>query len=333
MQSMVSSQSVFRWSMTFLVFHMFLVLMTPVFTVNSFLYPIRVDSTMIAQQLIAGGDSVPGPLPLHPSQILRDYEKIYFKREGQPGLIGWISYDTTKTIAPLMVIVPDYSEGKINYLMDMAEWNSRGFHVCVMDMRGQGESEGVYYDPGMNSIRDLLSLCKKLKAMDRMDYIVCMGIGTGAGICLGASTDPTFEGAALILQNPSVSLEQIFQRKALVGWGGLLYPFLPVLKRSYERSTGIDFHEHNYTKIIGNCHLPYLVVGAGYITNQDTKDIVRLLEADGNPRKKIFWEIQSNKSAPFHQFSKKYYDHLSGFVVSSRQSPVFKVRRKKLVLE
>jgi len=93
---MIKSHNAFRWSMTFLVFHMFLVLMTPVFTVNSFLYPIRIDSAMVAQQLLPLNDSIPRPQPIHPKQLQLDYEAIYFKRENQPGLKGWISYDTSK---------------------------------------------------------------------------------------------------------------------------------------------------------------------------------------------------------------------------------------------
>lgn len=314
-----------------MVFHMFLVLVTPVFTVNSFLYPIRVDSAMVAQQLLTARDQAISPQPLHPNQLRLDYETLYFKRDGQPGLYGWISYDTTNTVAPMIVIVPDIEEGRINYLMDMAEWNARGFHVCVMDMRGQGQSEGTFYDPGKRSSKDLVSLCNQLESLKRVDYVTCMGIGTGAGICLSATEDTSFKAAALILQNPSTSLEHLLQRKAMVGWGGLLYPLLPVLKRSYERTTGIDFHEHRYAQIIGRCNIPYLIVGAGSISKTGVQEIIRLSEADGNSRKRVYWEIQGRDFKPFHQYSKKYYDHLAGFIVSSRQSPVFKLRRKKLV--
>jgi hypothetical protein len=330
---MIKSHNAFRWSMTFLVFHMFLVLMTPVFTVNSFLYPIRIDSAMVAQQLLPLNDSIPRPQPIHPKQLQLDYEAIYFKRENQPGLKGWISYDTSKKTAPLMIIVPDINEGKISYLIDMAEWNARGFHACVIDMRGQGESEGLFYDPGKNSAADLVSMSHKLLSLERVEYFACMGVGTGAGICLLATTDTSFRPLSLVLQNPPESLEQQFQRSALKGWGGLLFPLLPVLKRSYERTTGNDFHQNDYEEIISNCHIPYLIVGAGRVSKAEATDINTLQKASGNSGKRTFWELQEHDNEPFHSFSKKYYDHLSGFVVLSRQSPVYKTRKKKLVLE
>ncbi|MFM7079248.1 MAG: serine aminopeptidase domain-containing protein [Bacteroidota bacterium] len=312
---------------------MFLVLITPVFTVNSFLYPIRIDSAMVAQQLLPINDSTLKPQPLHPGQLRLAYETVYFRRENQPGLRGWISYDTSRKTAPLIIIVPDIDEGKISYLIDMAEWNARGFHACVIDMRGQGASEGPFYDPGKNSAMDLVGLTNKLGELERVEYVACMGVGTGAGICMMATADTSFKAQALVLQNPPISLEKQLQRAALKGWGGLLYPLLPVLKRSYERTTGNDFHQHSYGHIMSGCHIPYLIVGAGKVSEAEATDINALLKASGNSKKKTFWELQEHDNKPFHNFSKKYYDHLSGFVVLSRQSPVYKTRKKKLVFE
>lgn len=328
------NQLFFRWSMAFMAFHILLVLITPVFTVNSLLYPLRVDSTFVKQWLAQNNNSEDSAFLLHaihPSQLGLKYQTVYFERNGQPRLQGWLSLDTTKKSAPLLLIIPDISEGKVCYLRDILEFNARGFHVCVMDMRAQGQSNGLNYDPGSGSAKDLVRIINKMSQLEVVEFISVLGIGTGAGICMKATQEQSINIASILLQNPPRSLEALFLEKALQGIGGVVYPFLPVVKRAYERTTGLDFHDHDFVEIMKKYNWPHLFIAAGYVTDGKMNDIRRLMESTGYSRNKIFLELQNTNTAPFHKYSKKYYDHLAGYILSSRQPAGSKTRTKKLV--
>ncbi|MGR6087339.1 MAG: serine aminopeptidase domain-containing protein [Arcticibacter sp.] len=323
---------IFRWTTIFIAFHIVLVLITPLVTVNSLLYPLRIDSTYV-MQMRNSGDSAFIRQPINPEELGLPYQKIIFSRSGQPELRGWISFDSTRYNAPLLCIVPDISESKICYLNDVLEYQSRGFHVCLIDMRGQGESDGEYYDPGMNSAMDLAGIVQRLDTMQQVEFVALLGVGTGAGICIKATDDTSLKASALVLQNTPQSLEKLFQKTILHGWGGVLLPFLPVIKRSYERKTGLDFHEHRYAEIFKNCHLPYLSVAAGFVTKTSMAGIKSVHESGNYAHKKLFIELYPKQDNPFHHYSRKYYDQICGHIKASRQSPVFKSRRKKLASE
>ncbi|MFM7177353.1 MAG: serine aminopeptidase domain-containing protein [Bacteroidota bacterium] len=323
---------IFRWATIFIAFHILLVLITPLVTVKSLLYPLRIDSTYVIQMRNSGDTAFIGH-PMRPEELGMQYQKIIFRRNGQPELRGWISYDSTRYSAPLLCIVPDISESKICYLNDVMEYHARGFHVCLIDMRGQGDSEGEFYDPGLNSALDLTGLVQRLDTMKRVEFVALLGVGTGAGICIKASVDTSLKASALVIQNAPQSLEKLFQKTVLHGWGGVLLPFLPVFKRSYERKTGLDFHEHRYAEIFKNSHLPYSSVAAGFVS-KTTMEGIKIVHESGNyAHKKLFLELHPKQDNPFHQYSRKYYDQICGHIKASRQSPVFKSRRKKLASE
>lgn len=323
---------IFRWATIFIAFHIVLVLITPLVTVNSLLYPLRIDSTFV-MQMRNSGDSAFIRQPIQPDDIGLPYQKIVFKRQGQPELRGWISFDPSHVSAPLLCIVPDIRESKICYLNDVMEYQSRGFHVCVVDMRGQGDSEGAYYDPGLNSSLDLVGLVQRLDTMQQVEFVALLGVGTGAGICIKATEDTSLKASALVLQNAPQSLEKLFQKTVLQGWGGALLPLMPVIKRSYERKTALDFHQHRYAEIFKNCHLPYSSVAAGFVSKSAMEGIKTVHESGNYTHKRLFLELQPKQDHPFHHYSRKYYDQICGHIKASRQSPVFKSRRKKLASE
>ncbi|MFM7901293.1 MAG: serine aminopeptidase domain-containing protein, partial [Bacteroidota bacterium] len=288
---------IFRWATIFIAFHILLVLITPLVTVNSLLYPLRIDSTYVIQMRNSGDTAFIGH-PMRPEELGMQYQKIIFRRNGQPELRGWISYDSTRYSAPLLCIVPDISESKICYLNDVMEYHARGFHVCLIDMRGQGDSEGEFYDPGLNSALDLTGLVQRLDTMKRVEFVALLGVGTGAGICIKASVDTSLKASALVIQNAPQSLEKLFQKTVLHGWGGVLLPFLPVFKRSYERKTGLDFHEHRYVEIFKNSHLPYSSVAAGFVS-KTTMEGIKIVHESGNyAHKKLFLELHPKQDNP-----------------------------------
>ena len=323
---------VFRWAMLFIAFHILLVVVTPLISVNSLLYPLRIDSTYVAQMQNAGDSSFFGQ-PTHPKQIGINYHRITFGRTGEPVLQGWMLFDSSKVTAPMICIIPDISESKVCYVQDMMEFHARGFHVCVIDMRGQGDSEGDYYDPGHQSAFDLTALTQRLESLEQVEYVACLGIGTGAGICIKATEDTSFSAAALILQNTPESLEKLFHKTMTNEWGPLIYTFMPIVQRSYERSVQLDFHKHRYARIMAKTNLPFLSVAAGFVTESMLDDIRAVHEAGPFAKKKMFFEVQPDPPGLFHTYSRKYYDQICGFIISSRQSPVFKSRIKKLATE
>lgn len=318
--------------MAFIACHIVMVLITPLISVNSLRYPMRIDSLYVAQMKNAGDSSFFGR-PTHPKQVGVPYHRLTFGRAGEPVLHGWMLLDSSQESAPMICIIPDIHESKLCYIQDMIEYQMRGFHVCVVDLRGQGDSEGESYDLGQQSAIDLTALIQRLSSMEAVDYVACVGVGTGAGICIKAAQDTSFKAAALVLQNAPESLEKLFTKNVTAEWGSVIYPFMPIVKRSYERASQLDFHQHRYAKIMSNMHLPLMSVAAGYVTESMMEGIHAVHEASPYTRKKMIFETQPIPQGLFHSYSRKYFDQICGFIISSRQLPVFKSRRKKLAIE
>ncbi|MBK8413916.1 MAG: alpha/beta hydrolase [Bacteroidetes bacterium] len=99
-------------------------------------------------------------------------------------LRGWMAIDTTKMISPLLLIIPDMLEGAIDYIPAMQEFSARGFNVGVINLRGQGNSDGEYYLPGQKSIDDLIRIIPELRALPYVNHVAILGSGSGAGIAI-----------------------------------------------------------------------------------------------------------------------------------------------------
>ncbi len=283
----------------------------------------RVDSAFVHQQQIvyekqkaAGKDDSARVFIYGPDQLNINYIDVSLTMSDSVVLKGWMAIDTTRLQSPLLLIVPDISEGAINYIPAMKQFCDRGFNVCVMDLRGQGMSGGTFYNPGMRSVEDVIYIINQLKKMPFINNVAVLGTGTGAGIALKAVVDSSVANV-VIFQNLPVSLKRFLRQMAMKEWGTMIRPFFPVVMRSYQKNTGIQLENHNYLKLVTSLYVPHMFVTANFKSKNDIDETVLIYNASTYFKKRLYIDTDTYLKPTGISNSKKYYDKLSTYINSS----------------
>lgn len=327
----------FRLTMLSILATAVMVMVTPALTLNSLLYPVKIDSAYVAQEemvyqeQLAKGKADSGLYYFFsPEELDLKSNPVHFYTSDSTLLRGWISFDTKKNIAPLLLIIPDVGQGAIQYLLLMQQFTERGFHVCVIDMRGQGLSGGSPYHFGKSAL-DVIALIDDLKRQPEVGRAAILGIGTGAGIALCALSASPFVADALVLQNPVTSLNKLIQRQSATEWGWWIHLFMPSLIRAYEQKTGINTSEFNFASIIERMSIPQMYVAANHFTNLTAEETVLLYHQSTFYRKRLYIDRDSWQKPAGQGNSKAYFDRISAFINSSLPTPIKRTRFRKLV--
>lgn len=314
-----------------------MVMVTPVLTLNSLLYPVKIDSAYVAQEEMvyqerfAQGKADSGLLFFYsPEDLNLNSSTIEFFTSDSILLRGWITFDTLSKTAPMLLIIPDIREGAIRYLLSMQQFTQRGFHVCVMDMRGQGRSEGGPYHFEQSAV-DIIDLLNELKKRPDVNKAAILGVGTGAGIALSAIRTSPFVADALVLQNPITSLNKLIQRQSLSDWGWWVRLFMPSIIRTYEQKTGINIEQFNFASLIETMSIPQMYVAANHFTNQTAEETVTLYHNSTYYRKRLYIDRDSWQKPAGQGNSKAYFDRISAFINSSLPTQIKRTRFRKLV--
>jgi pimeloyl-ACP methyl ester carboxylesterase len=330
---------IFRFSIFIIVVTAMLVILTPVLTVNSLLFPLKIDSVYVEQQQIAHskllqkeGEDTSAIFILSPSQLQVPYNDFAYFLNDSVIINGWLVVDSTKKQAPLLLIIPDLLEGAISYLPAMQQFYDRGFNICLIDMPGQGRSGGLFYDFSSVAAIDLKQIILELKKNTFINKIAVMGNRTGAAIALTALNDSSGLADVLILQNPIVSMNSFFMQQATDEWGPVILPIMPALKRAYEQQTGTAMHHYNYKTMISKLYVPHMIVTANYTSQKNIEDALVLYHASNYYRKRLFLDKSSFNIPTGFGNKKMYYDKISAFINSSLPSNSKKNRFRKLVL-
>lgn len=327
----------FRLTMLSILATAVMVMVTPVLTLNSLLYPVKIDSAYVAQEekvyrdQLAKGKADSGLYFFYsPEELHLNFSPIEFITSDSILLRGWITFDTLSKTAPLLLMIPDIREGAIRYLLTMQQFTERGFHVCVMDMRGQGRSEGGPYHFGQ-SAEDVIDLINELKKRPDVNRAAILGVGTGAGIALDAIHSSPFMADAMVLQNPITSLNKLIQRQSLNDWGWWIRLFMPSIIRTYEQKTGINTAQFNFVSQIKTMSIPQMYVAANHFTNQTADETVNLYHHSTYYRKRLLIDRESWQKPAGQGNSKAYFDRISAFINSSLPTPIKRTRFRKLV--
>lgn len=329
-------KNIFRLFIVALLATAALVIITPVLSFTELLYPVRIDSAYVFQQQLAYEKNVideisdSGAVFLYsPEQLNIHYMNVSYTLRDSVKLQGWMAIDTLHAKAPLLLIIPDITEGAINYIPAMKQFCDRGFNVCVINMRGQGNSEGSIYSPGSTPARDVKQLIYDLKQMPFIEHVALMGSGTGAAIVMKVMSDSAVADV-LLLQNPPVSLSRYFKEKAIVRWGNFILPILPALIRSYEDETGLSVKAYNYKKMIKKINVPHMLVAANFMDKKVVDETLELYHASENYNKRLYIDADSFRKRTAHENKKAYYDKVAAFINSSLPYKTKNTRFKKL---
>ena len=315
-----------------------LVIITPVLSFNSLLYPIRIDSAYVGQQqiqyekLIAEGvTDTHAVFIFSPEQVNVPYMDINYTLRDSIQLRGWMALDTLHHQSPLIVIIPDITEGAIDYIPAMKEFCYRGFNVCVINLRGQGNSDGSFYTPGITSVLDIRQLIQDLRKMPFISHVALLGTGTGAGIAIKAMADSSIADV-LVLQNPPVSLTSYFKQKAIEEWGEFMLPLLPALIRAYEDKTGISLEKYDYLKLVSRIKAPHMLVTANFMSKKVMDETIAVYHASSYYKKRLYIDAPSFQQRTSIENEKIYYDKIASFISISLPSKTKKTRVRRLAV-
>jgi pimeloyl-ACP methyl ester carboxylesterase len=332
-------KNIFRFFIVLNLATIALVIITPVLSFNEMLYPVRIDSAWLNQQQhlyeIQSHKEHPDSLNVFiysPQQLKIQHMNINYSLRDSVKLRGWMAIDTLHMKAPLLLILPDITEGAISYITAMKQFCDRGFNVCVVNLRGQGESEGNYYTPGATSARDVRQLILDLKKMPFIENVALMGVGTGAGVAMKLMAD-TAMAEVLILQNPPVRLSDYFRDKARSRWGDFILPILPALIRAYEDKTGLSVSAYDYTKMIRKINVPQMMVTANFQDKKNVDETLTIYHASNYYKKRLYIDADSFLKPTGQENGKVYYDKISAFIRSSLPSKTKNPRFRKLAME
>lgn len=329
-------KNIFRFSVFLIFLASVFVLITPLFSVNSLVYPPRIDSAFVSQQQYLAESRTSGlesdsdrVFIYNPAQLNINYIDIDLPMQDDVHLRGWMAIDTTRNISPLLLILPDIAEGAIDYIPAMKEFSSRGFNVCAIDMRGQGRSDGDKYLPGAPAVHDVAYLITQLRTMPFISHVAILGSGTGAGIAISLLND-SMHADVLILQNPVTTFDYFFAQSTGTMMPSIQEMLTPAILRSYEKKSGISINELNYEKIVSELLIPQMFVTANFRASDRIRQTLLMYDTSTYYRKRLYVDTETYLKRPGFSNSKEYYDKISAFINSSLPYKSKRVTRKKL---
>jgi len=330
------AKNIFRLSVLLILTAAVLSLVAPMFNLSGILYPVRIDSVYVSQQqlntqkYISGGGIDSGRVFLYsPAQLRVNYIDLELPMRDSVILHGWLAIDTVHLQSPLLIIIPDLTESSIHYIPAMKEMCDRGFNVAVINLRGQGNSDGEMYNPGPVSAGDVREIIKQLRQLNFVTNVAVWGNRTGAAVAAQALTDST-EADVLILQNAFISFRRYFRQYASTAWGELVTSILPALVRDYRKSTGIDIDSIDMRKLVNRIQIPTLHLAANFYTKRVVEETIAVFRDSENPKKALYINIDSFQMEHGLGNTKEFYDKIAAFISSSFPAKTRKSRFKKL---
>ncbi len=313
------------------------VLSIPYFTITELIYPVKRDSVFFRavqldyEQRVREGSRDPGKFFLyHPRQLKLDVTDLEIAMNDRVLLKAWYVRDSAWSPETTVIIIPDLNESRIDNIIAASELSSRGFNVCLPDMRGQGASGGKFYTLGELAVQDLLYVMDMLRKSFNTENFILMGNGTGASIAMQTCIADTAVKIAVI-QNSFLNISQYVHDYAQSKYGIAGKFFLNRMIKKLERETGIRADSLNLAETVQQLTDPALFIS--YISEQflDYKSTEKLYTSCASLRKEwiVFKKEYTEQNA---EERKKYFDRIAAFCNSHLPKKIRKPSKfRKLV--
>jgi|GEM_PF-1001185 len=317
---------------------MVIISFSSIFGITELINPVRIDSAYVkalqineTQNAEDGQPLDPAKFIYNPEQIGLEYEDFHVKTNDGYLLRGWY-FNPLNTVSGITIlIIPDINESKISWLPAAKAFTERGFHVCCIDMRACGESEGAYFTMGSISTSDISNILDSLYSRVETRYISLFGAGTGAAIAIRAMTIDQ-RPICMEIQNCFATLTGYFSRYATHKWGMMGRWFFPVMKKELDKQMGFNSDSLNLQQLITRIRKPSLFLARAKESIDDLKETHLLYELSPAQKKEfVFFSEKSEADSTLDQ-QKEYYDKISAFISTSIPKKEKRTRFKKLVL-
>ena len=207
--------------------------------------------------------------------------------------------------------------------------HDRGFHVCIVDMRAHGNSEGETFSIGNPAVEDVKGILDSLYCKPETKNVVLFGIGTGAVIGIQA-LEKDNRPSVFIVQSGFDSFEKYVRIFADKQWGRFEKFLFPSLKIRLKRQMGYDVSDLNFTEIIKYDSLPTLFIAGSEDNVVDPKETTALYDSSGS-RSKNFMTVQGAGHQDIDEKGgAEYYNEIMAFINQSIPRKIKTVRNKKM---
>lgn len=308
---------------------------SPYFIMPTLIYPVRVDSLYVHNEQIKASLDEPGMAPQGPKTFLYNpssvdlyYENFDVRTTDSLLLRGW--YIPAKdSDATTILLLHDLNESKITCLDMIKPLHERGFHVCLVDMRGHGDSDGETFNIGYPAVEDAKAVLDSLYAKPVTNHVVVFGIGTGAAIGIQL-LEKDKRPAVFIVQSGFNSFEKYVRIFADKQWGGFQKFLLPSLKVRLKKQMGYDVSDLNFAEIIKYDSLPTLFIAGTEDKIVDMKETTILSDSSGATIKNFMTVHGAGHQDIDEKGGGEYYNEIMSFINQALPKKIKTVRNKKL---
>ncbi len=334
---MLNKHNIFRLSMLSVLFMACVIVASPLMNVNGLIYPVRIDSSFFAQRealnekyVLENGIDTGAVFIYNPGELEILYQEFEIEVDDNINLRGWITGDTTHESVASVLIIPDISESRIHYINDLQQFRDRGFSVCVVELRGQGVSDGDRYNVGELSANDVSLLLDELELIPGFENLCVMGSRTGAAVALQTALNDE-RVKVLVLKNPFTSFGNYFSNYVAKYWGPWAGLLNNVLKREFAKNMGFHPDSLNCAHLAAFLEIPTLCLAADFYTENVANETVVVYNACSAPRKRLIIDRTTINMENGFGNSKNYYDRLAAYIASSMPPRQVRSKFKKLV--
>jgi alpha-beta hydrolase superfamily lysophospholipase len=305
------------------------------------IYPTRVDSLYVKYEVERSvnsamektDDKVTPPYQAfyNPSSLGMMYEKFDVKTADGTSLFGWyVTSDDTE--ANTLLIIHDLSESKINYLNFVKQMNDRGLNVCVIDMRGHGESGGDAFLPGMTAISDVQIIFDSLLKKPGTNHIAVFGVGIGAAVAIqNASLDG--RGEALILQSPFANFADYVEDYSKRKWGKMAFILHSVLERELEDRLQFELTDLDLSETIKYINIPTLFICGSNDEIIPPRNTYSIYDSSGAKEKNLILVKNAKHHTIEQNGGEEYYNKIAEFIMNVIPKKPKDTRFRKLAIK
>ena len=333
---MLSRTQYFTLFVIFLLLLSVFTALTPAFVNVDLFYPQRVDSVFVLaearhNQPDTGTDvrqDTAGIL-FNPSSVHLFYENYNVTTADSLLLKGWYC-KSQKTDSPTLLVIHDLNESKIRYIDMFKQLHDRDLHVCIVDLRAHGSSEGHEFTPGMVSVRDVQTILDSLFCKEETQHIYVMGAGIGAFIATQATAlDDRIAG--LILENGFVNYASFLDFYARQKWGRLEFLFRTPFMLKVKQQIQMDPAELDLSRLLALIRVPTLFIAGGRDDFAAASESAILKDSSAARQKELFL-IRNSFHSNTAETGDEYYNRIAEFIVRTIPPKQKRSRYRKLAL-
>lgn len=311
------------------------ILLVPTLVTPDLVRPDRVDSTYIEfqrEQLFIeqpqNFKTIDSTLFFNPGDLGMAYEAFDVMTFDSLILRGWYIADDDSN-ANTILLLHEWNESKILKLNLAKQLHDRGFHVCLIDLRAHGSSDGLDFSPGIALVTDVKSMLDSLLARPGTNHIAIFGEGLSAGIALQSAL---FDGRAdaLVLQCPFNRFSTFVEKYARQKWGMLQFIFFPVLKRKIEDMIQMPLANLRLDNFSSLVETPTQFIAVDGDAMYTAMDAYAVYDSSAAEKKELILVRNSNRSRIEPVGGEGYYNSIAAFLSAVLPKKLLKTRIKKM---